>query len=404
MLSRGIVLIVGLGAGMVTARLLGPEGRGFYYLAITWVALAIQFGSLGGPAGIVWLRRNHGAAGADLLGTSALQSLVAGMAAAALILLCAASLGVVGATDFRIWPAVFAATVGGLFFQLAASLMLADGQARRYNAVQITNSVVTAALVSVAAWWFADPLPAVYAAAAGALITAAVSGGAAGRGQSGPWRVNVGLLRLGAAFSGRIFLTTALSFAAQRVSVIVLAKYSNAEQVGYYAVSAQICDALLAVPASVGALLFPTLVARGALDWKRARRTLLWTAGAVAVLASVIALAAPYVLNGLFGHRFGDATSVTRHLLPSVVLLSGSTILSQYIAAGGAPLAAALPWAGGIAVGAIWCALVAPSAGALGAADSQIGANALALAGLWIVARTVRRSSAATSEPAGVHR
>jgi O-antigen/teichoic acid export membrane protein len=400
--SRGVSLVAGLGAGIVTARLLGPDGRGFYYLATTWAALGVQFGSMGGAAGVIWLRRHHGTSTEDLLGTSVFQAIAAGSIATAGILIGAAALGIVGAKDYSTWAAVVLLAIGGVFLQLASSLLLADGHSNRYNVVQVLNSTINGACVATAAWMFARPTPVIYAAALASVAAAAVAGTLASGRTPARWRVNFGAIRLVGGYSTRVFATSLAAFVAQRVSVIVLAMSTGADQVGFYSVAAQICDALLAVPASVAALLFPTLVSRGSTDWSRARRTLLWTTAVVAAVALVIGLAAPALLNALFGDRFDAAAVATRHLLPSIVILAASTMLSQFIAAAGAPFTAAVPWICAVAVGAVWCLVAAPLSGAQGAADSQTAANACALAGLWVVSRRVRRS-VATEAPKPVN-
>lgn len=389
---RALVMSAGLVTAIATSRFLGPEGRGAYYLAITWAALASQFGSLGGSAGVVWLRRHHGASLGDLLGTTAFQALVAGSVAAVATLAVAALLGMSAAGNFDIWLAVVLAAVGGLFFQLVASLIIADSRTGLYNATLIINSALAASLVSFAAWKFGRPAPTVYAAGGASVLAAIFAASMTGRREVTRWRVNLALMKRGAGFSARIFLTTLLCFVAQKISVFVLAKLAVPEQVGYFSVAAQVCDALLAVPASIGVLLFPQLVATGAPDWHRTRRTMVWTTGIMLLVVVAVALTAHDVLLAVIGGRFDAAAGVTRHLLPSVIFLSTSTILSQYIAAAGAPIRAAIPWAVAAVIGASWCAVVAPSRGAEGAADSQTVANAFALLGLWMVARRIRRT------------
>jgi enterobacterial common antigen flippase len=391
-ISRGVGMGMGLATAIATARFLGPQGRGLFFLALTWAGLATQFGSLGAVSGVIWLRRHHSASLEDLLGISAFQSLAAGSIAAIATLAFAALLGMVGAREYGVWPAVVLITVGGLFFQLVSSIMLADGRVGLYNGVQIANSGISGILIALVAWWFERPVAVAYAAGSAAILVAVLAAVMTSPSGSTRWRVNVTLVRRAAGFSARIYSVTLLSFLAQKISVIVFATVSGPEQIGYYSIAVQLCDALLAVPASVGALLFPKLIASGPPDWPRTRRTMFWTVATMVALALTIALAAPELLRVLFGHRFDSAVTVTRHLLPSVVFLSASSIVSQYIAAVGAPMEATLPWAIGAVVGAAWCAIASPSGGAEMAADAQVAANLTALAGLWVVARRCRQA------------
>ena len=46
-ITRLIVVITGVATSIVTARVLGPEGRGAFYFVFTFATLATQFATLG---------------------------------------------------------------------------------------------------------------------------------------------------------------------------------------------------------------------------------------------------------------------------------------------------------------------------------------------------------------------
>jgi len=57
--AQAISLIVGLGTSVILARVLGPEGKGSYTLAMLLPSLIVTFGNLGiGPATVYYVTRN----------------------------------------------------------------------------------------------------------------------------------------------------------------------------------------------------------------------------------------------------------------------------------------------------------------------------------------------------------
>lgn len=58
--ARGIVIALGLGNTIMTARLLGPGGRGLFFAATTVMALGTQFGHFGlASSNIYYVARNR---------------------------------------------------------------------------------------------------------------------------------------------------------------------------------------------------------------------------------------------------------------------------------------------------------------------------------------------------------
>src|SRR5215471_10409713 len=127
-LARGLSLGFSLATAVVTARYLGPDGRGAFFLALTWGAIASQVGSCGSPAAVAWLRRHHDVNAGELIATSACQALIGGGLATLLLVGGASVLGVGGPRQLAMWPAIALIAIGMLLLQLISSLLVADGK------------------------------------------------------------------------------------------------------------------------------------------------------------------------------------------------------------------------------------------------------------------------------------
>src|SRR5690349_1450759 len=83
-LTRVAVVIAGVGTSIITARALGPEGRGAFYYVFTFAALASQFATLGVHSSNTVLVARDSSMMKSLFANSVWIALVAGSAFAAI--------------------------------------------------------------------------------------------------------------------------------------------------------------------------------------------------------------------------------------------------------------------------------------------------------------------------------
>ena len=75
---RGLIIAAAFLSSVITARLLGPEGRGIFFYWTTLIVLAVQFGNLGLHSSNTYLLSGGQARLSTLAGNSLWVSLVAG--------------------------------------------------------------------------------------------------------------------------------------------------------------------------------------------------------------------------------------------------------------------------------------------------------------------------------------
>jgi len=181
----------------------------------------------------------------------------------------------------------------------------------------------------------------------------------------------------GRGFAFRTFVVTAAGWLAQRVYVFVLGNVSSDFEVGCFSIASQVIDSLMIVPATVASVAFPRLL-RGDPQFDF-RRTLLATLGGMLLIVAAIAVAAPLLIPLVFGAAFAAAVPALWSVLPSVLLLSAITVISQAVSARSQPLVAAVAWTAGGAIGAIACIFLGSRLGAVGAGISQAAALVVVL-------------------------
>lgn len=391
--ARGFVIVCGLASSIITAKVLGPEGRGSYFYIVTLAQLATQIGNLGLASSNTYVvAQNRTAAGA-LAANSFWIALVLGGVAT---LLTVAFQMVTGRPDRAALAVVLIVLVPSLIYgMLASSILIGAGRAKAYNVFLLVNTGLQLAAIIVVGMTFGTVSAMLWVSAAASLAASAMLMWMISR--QGPliWRFDWGLLSREMGFASRVFLATLLQFAVSRLNVMILDHTSGAAAVGQYSIAVQFFDTLLILPATTAMLLFPELVRSDARD--RLRRTL-QVALVIGALMAVVAIAfiaiSPWLIPLMFGPGFTPAIEVVRWMMPGLVAFSLLNVVSQYLAAARFPLSNLLAWMISLPVLGILASVLVPLWGAPGAAAALSITYVLLAAAIALLALAQHRTSA----------
>jgi O-antigen/teichoic acid export membrane protein len=348
----GLTLAANLVTGIVTARALGPEGRGITIALSTVAQLAGFLFAAGVAQSLSYYIARRPEHGPSLLTTWTLMLLpLAAVAIAITQLLLPTIFANDGGEAIEIgrWFMFFIVLAVGL--ELNYGLLLGIQDFVAYNALRLAPTVLAA--VSLIALWSLDELTVrsaliapnvAYALALMVGLTRAVR-----RIGIGPPALGLGLTSLW--YGVRAEGATVASNVTARLDVAVLPAYVSAANVGLYSVATNISLIVYQLSNTFAGLVLPAAAAG---DPERGRLKVvgsLWASLAIAgVLAAVLALFAEPLLELIYGARFGDASEPLLLLLPGAVLFAGSSILAAGIYAAGRPFTATLGQLVGMAV------------------------------------------------------
>jgi O-antigen/teichoic acid export membrane protein len=344
LLTRGLQLASGLAATVVSARFLGPTGRGQYFFVITLTLLVVQFSNLGLPASNTYRVARDPELLGPLVVNSLFASLVVGVGAAAAAVAFLRLTNIFSTTRPILMLFALALAPAMLFFLLGTNLLVGSGRIRVFNAFELAgNALVMGALVAagllaprVSAFLTASTVA--WAAVAGALALFLL------RRSRGPRGFRADVFRAGLRYSAKAYLAALLSFVVLRGNVFLLQRFAFEQELGWYSVAAQVADALAILPATIALVLFPRLVRDAAGRLHATLRTALVTGALLALLCVVAAFAAGPVISFVFGADFEPAARILRWMLPGVVAFGVLTVLSQFLAALGMPKALVGIW------------------------------------------------------------
>ena len=367
-LVRLMKLATGVLAGIVTARALGPTGRGEYFVVVTLAAVIVQFANLGLHASNTYLVARDRSLLPALTANSSWISILAGGGLAIVAALLATAVGFPpGLPAALIWFVV-ALAPAGLFFLLALNLLVGIERVRLFNVLDAASNVLTLALIAIAALALRSSAGLLAASSCAALLSAIGIRFFLGRMSGALPPFSPALLRRGLRYALTAYAVSVLGLLTLRANVFILQAVAGSAQVGTYSIALQMMDVLGIVPASIALLLFPRLVRQTTNALVPAVRTaavvgLTLVAGSIATWAL-----APVIVPVLFGSEFARAADALTLLLPGAILLGMTTVLSQFLAAIGLPPALIAVWVGGLIAAVVLGLLLIPSFGDTGAA------------------------------------
>jgi O-antigen/teichoic acid export membrane protein len=346
---RVTLVIAGLATTIITARWLGPAGRGDYFFVIALSAIAGQIVHLGLHASnAFYVAKDYKSFGALAVNSYWISAILG--SAAALVAIIAISLVAEPHHELDSLKWALLLTPTGLAALYLGNLYVGAGRITEYNAIQLASAIVPfVAICGVAV--YSRTAPAFLAAAASAsvlnqLVVAAYSL----RGRPARWGFDIGLFRAGLPFAIRAYILNALGTLALKAPALMFTTAALKNELGYYSIAAQVFDTISVVPASIAAVLFPVLMKLDVDRWRETRRYMVILMGLALLIAIFMGVIAKVFVEMLFGANFVAAVSPLRIILPAAVFVSGTSLLSQYLATHGLPRSTGLAWLAAAAI------------------------------------------------------
>jgi O-antigen/teichoic acid export membrane protein len=355
--ARAVAMVGPLVVSVITARALGPEDRGQYFLVMSYAMIAAQIANLGLHVSNTYLAASR----RELVGRLLVNGLYVAMVVAPIVALAIAlllgwpqALGIAASSRTSVGPlALAAALIAPMILMLlfVSNLAVAVGRIFLFNAMTIGYSVL--AVVSATAVWSMGgaALSFLLAAAASATITCFVASRHLQVGQHLSARFDLRLFREGLFYAFKAYLTTMFGFLMMRVGILALQHQASLTEVGLFSIAVQLSDGLAQLPATIGVLLFPMMLRTKVEHRRRAMWRAFWGLGGTMLGILVIAgIALQWLIPLLFGAAFVQSFPLTIAMFPQLLLLSLITVISQYLAAEGYPWTQVFAWVVGFIV------------------------------------------------------
>lgn len=326
---------------LITARYLGPQGRGVIAAATSWVALFVTFGHLSLSNVIVYLLADEQERARRL---SVVAGSVLAITAAATLLAWTIALTMHLASGGRIFHNIgtpvlvvaFAALPFLLWMENGNSLLIVLGDLKRLNLAQFLGTTTGVLLVFLAvAVWKGGVAAALTATLVSYIVVVGV-GLTRVLGASRPLAISRAAVHdlLGGAV--RLHLGAISTFFFTHVAVILLNQFRPVAEAGFFQLAMQLTLAMQVVPMAIAVVAF-TIVTRDGADgaWREHRALVLQTMIYAAVAAAGAYVAAPIIVSLLAGRAFNPAVPIFRVASLSIFGMGLNAVMApQWIARG----------------------------------------------------------------------
>lgn len=323
--SALISRLIGAGTGVLTARALGPEGKGTLALLLlaSLISSVVIIGGLD-----LWAARVVARGGSVhtvqsvLRRHQALTAAAVALATAILLLATELNKSLTGATALLAW----AATASGL----KLGLLLGVSRLRSYALSLLAGSGVYGSGVAALVLFGQHTIGAfLLAAVAGKLITALWRVGSGPSGQRDPDLTYRSGLEFGAATMAGGLVTLAL----YRVDIALVASFSSTSDAGLYSVALALTEMLWILPNSAAQAVIPRAAeAEPTVNTPLVCRVVV---AAMAVIALAISFISPIAIPLVFGADFKSATMAVPALALGAVAIGVWKLLGHDLIARG---------------------------------------------------------------------
>jgi O-antigen/teichoic acid export membrane protein len=342
--AKVYTMLIGVIILALTARILGPDGRGQIIVITTWVGMFSTFAYLS-------------------LGQVALSRMVSdpdhqrfnGVLGALIMMVLVVTLfcWLVGylmywwgiGLDFRKLPLVglligSAALPFMIWEQYSSSLLMGLGRIGTYNFAQIVGRTLSLLVIvllvvlldcgvnGVLIGWFLGQI----IVALGGIVFLIKFAQEKGR-LFPPDKIETKALLLGGA---KLHLNAIGSFLFSSANLLILNHYHTSEAVGYFQMANQLLGVIMIIPSSAGMVIYGKVTRLGPNQaWPDNKRLLIQALMGVIVIGTLAALIAPQVITILAGETFHPAVEPFQWMLFGLIGMTFSSIMApQWVARG----------------------------------------------------------------------
>ncbi len=370
-LGQGFILAMGILTGILSARMLGPEGRGEFAAIIIWPLGVVTLLSLGINQAIAFN-----------VGRKAFRVSEVATAATAIGLIQGALAIVIGLLTIHFALAKYSPVVQhlGIIFVLLTPTLIMSGypanlfqglqDSLRFNVIRVMAPLTYVAGLGGLYFTHRASLTSVLFFQLAGYVVALVCG------LSMVWVIlkprlqwNSLAIRHLIGFGYRTQATNVASYFNQRIDQLILSLLVPPRQLGFYAVAVTLSSMVTVFPQAAGIVTFSRGSSQHGEDAKATigfsfRASLLW----LLVCCSVLYLLAPVLIRLVFGAAFDGSIPACRILLPGTLMIGLNQVLYNGASALGRPGLPSCAEGVSMAVTAIGLYVLVPRYGYIGAA------------------------------------
>ena len=333
--TKGVLFIFGLGASVLTARMLGPAGKGVYGAAVALGGIGAQFMNLGMHASSQYYISKDKEKMSGIWGNILLLTGAAVIVSILIYFFFTFYKSLTSVSGFMLALACISMPVL-LYYMLQQNLFIGLGAVKHFNWLELLSGALFPVLLGATALFTIIVPQSVMTLSLIASIISLSVGAILLR-----WKFkfipspSLSLFLDVLPYGLKSYLACLGSYLVTRLNILLISAMLGDIQTGLYTTALSLADSIYMIPLSFGMLILPTAAAMES-DAKRCefmKKTLLTLSVVMTVIACLAAVLSKFVIGLLFGNDFLESSRVFNILMIGTVFMSLQGALSNYFAA-----------------------------------------------------------------------
>jgi enterobacterial common antigen flippase len=375
--TTAVIILAGVVTGSLSARVLGPTGRGELAVATIWPATLLYAGTFGLPDATAYLTAARPGRANDIFLTAQTLAVVFGAIVSligwALLPILLSRQSPAALALARAYLLAF--SVPCLSSLCACAWLQGAGLLKELNIARAAVHVTTAVLMAIlAVLSLASVGGFVAAMLVGNAATAVVALAAWGRQRRTSATTDFTLMPSMLAYGTKVQVGSWSATANLRLDQLMLASFAASTSLGLYVVAVSYAGLVVALPAVAGTVMLPRLV-RDCVDGTGGATLTIWfrrVLWSTLVAGFCLWMTAGLILPMLFGSGFHDSVSLVAILVPASCVVGMNQFLSIGFRGHGRPGVVSRAEIAGLSVTVPLLAILLPKYGIYGAAVTSL--------------------------------
>jgi O-antigen/teichoic acid export membrane protein len=339
-LSKGLAIPIGIASSIITARYLGPSGRGVLTLLLVLQGFAIQFGTFGMNASITYFAARDRNSSSNVASNAVFLALVVGsLIAFAFYLVGKFSPHILLGNVSPFYLNLFLLAIPfGFLQQFLQNFFIAHQHITVYNVLDlVTRGLLLVGYILVLIVLGLSVEAAVICFTVVSAISAVVYLVRVNAIAPIRFSFDTDLFRQMLRYGARTYAASFLMFLVFRTNIFLINLYLGEKASGIYSVTMQFSDLVYLLPTTMGLLLFPKVTENLNDDGVLTAKAYRFSLAVMGLICISILIVGRFVVVLMFGSAFEGAVVPLYWLTPGIVALSLATILNNDLAARGLP-------------------------------------------------------------------
>jgi O-antigen/teichoic acid export membrane protein len=345
--TRIFLIGIGLVTGVLVARILGPEGRGLYAVAVTLATTGVQLGNLGLHASNTYFVAKDPTVLPSLVGNTVFVTAFFGITSVALWVVFTTWQGL-APVQGPLLALSLAWIPFGLAYLLFQNILLGINEVRSYNKIELVMQIASVALLALVVFFKIVRVELVFLTGLITILFSAVwTLSIIRKHLTEKPAVSIVLFKNNLRYGIKAYIAAFLAFLVLRADLLMVKYMLGAEQAGYYSIAVAMADMVYMLPVVIATILFPRLSSMNNITdkWNFSRRAIFSTSLIMALVSGSAALAAGPVIRILFGNAYDPAVPAFIWLMPGILFMGIQAVAVQFLNSEGFPPAIIAIWA-----------------------------------------------------------